>query len=397
MTILYITENIDQSFVYDDICLLAADNNRVVVIVQETVLEQFNWPNNVELHVLKLDAFIWNFKSILWIFNRLISEVVFTKWIMHLKQAIGILKYNQLKANAIINFCKQNQLNIDLVYAFWFYDLTYFTILKSHFKQCKFIARAHGGDLYEYRSSINNRPLFRKAQLNVIDSLYAVSQNGSQYLKQLYPQYAHKINFQYIGSQFHDYVSQMPHSVALVSCSNIRDVKRVYLIAEALQHINIQLTWYHIGDQNLEAKNDPTIEKYQVAIEALKHKTNIHYKALGKYSHQQVFDFFKSTAVSVFISTSSAEGLPISIMEAMSFGIPILATDVGACNEMINSETGLLMPANVNPQQIADFIISLIPNSQSAEFRQGIRLYWQQHFNLESNHKAFINRLHEIH
>ena len=115
MTILYITENIDQSFVYDDICLLAADNNRVVVIVQETVLEQFNWPNNVELHVLKLDAFIWNFKSILWIFNRLISEVVFTKWIMHLKQAIGILKYNQLKANAIINFCKQNQLNIDLV------------------------------------------------------------------------------------------------------------------------------------------------------------------------------------------------------------------------------------------------------------------------------------------
>ena len=239
--------------------------------------------------------------------------------------------------------------------------------------------------------------MFRKAQLNVIDSLYAVSQNGSQYLKQLYPQYAHKINFQYIGSQFHDYVSQMPHSVALVSCSNIRDVKRVYLIAEALQHINIQLTWYHIGDQNLEAKNDPTIEKYQVAIEALKHKTNIHYKALGKYSHQQVFDFFKSTAVSVFISTSSAEGLPISIMEAMSFGIPILATDVGACNEMINSETGLLMPANVNPQQIADFIISLIPNSQSAEFRQGIRLYWQQHFNLESNHKAFINRLHEIH
>lgn len=396
MTVLYLTENIDQSFVYDDICLLAADNYRVVVMVQEPVQKAFNWPQNVEIHQLQLAAYKWGLQPILWLFNCLLKELIFTKWITHLKQAIGILKYNQIKANAIIKFCKNQSIAPDLVYAFWFYDLSYFSILKSQFKGSQLIARAHGGDLYEYRSSINNRPLFRKTQLNALDALYTVSQNGSQYLKQLYPQYAHKIKCQYIGSQMHDYIPQLPQSVVLVSCSNIRDVKRVYLIAEALQHIHIPVTWYHIGDQNLAAKNDPTIQQYQIAIEALKQKANIQFKAMGQYTHQQVFDFYQSQAVSIFISTSSAEGLPISIMEAMSFGLPILATDVGACNELVNSATGLLMPADVKPNQIADCIMALLPKSQSADFRQGVRRYWEQHFNLQTNHLQFIQSINEL-
>jgi hypothetical protein len=111
MTVLYLTENIDQSFVYDDICLLAADNNRVVVMVQEPVQKAFNWPQNVEIHQLQLAAYKWGLQPILWLFNCLLKELVFTRWITHLKQAIGILKYNQIKANAIIKFCK-NQITL---------------------------------------------------------------------------------------------------------------------------------------------------------------------------------------------------------------------------------------------------------------------------------------------
>ena len=90
------------------------------------------------------------------------------------------------------------------------------------------------------------------------------------------------------------------------------------------------------------------------------------------------------------------EGLPISIMEAMSFGLPILATDVGACNELVNSATGLLMPADVKPNQIADCIMALLPKSQSADFRQGVRRYWEQHFNLQTNHLQFIQSINEL-
>jgi len=45
--------------------------------------------------------------------------------------------------------------------------------------------------------------------------------------------------------------------------------------------------------------------------------------------HNDVLNYYASNPVDVFINTSSSEGLPVSIMEAMSFGIPVIATNVG--------------------------------------------------------------------
>jgi glycosyltransferase involved in cell wall biosynthesis len=46
----------------------------------------------------------------------------------------------------------------------------------------------------------------------------------------------------------------------------------------------------------------------------------------------------------LFILPSYREGLPNSLIEAGSFGIPLLATDINGCNEIIeNNETGILV------------------------------------------------------
>ena len=52
----------------------------------------------------------------------------------------------------------------------------------------------------------------------------------------------------------------------------------------------------------------------------------------------------------IFILPSLREGLPTVVIEAMSYGLPVIATDVGGTSELlINGETGFLIkPSDVD-------------------------------------------------
>jgi glycosyltransferase involved in cell wall biosynthesis len=65
------------------------------------------------------------------------------------------------------------------------------------------------------------------------------------------------------------------------------------------------------------------------------------------------------TAADCFLLTSISEGIPLTIIEAMAAGLPVVATRVGGMSEVVvDGTTGLLSPAGAD-ESLAEHILSL--------------------------------------
>jgi phosphatidylinositol alpha-1,6-mannosyltransferase len=83
---------------------------------------------------------------------------------------------------------------------------------------------------------------------------------------------------------------------------------------------------------------------------------------LGRKIQAELIDILSVT--DVFVNPSYSEGLPTSIMEAASIGLPIIATDVGGTGEIITDyKTGILIKA-ANRSQLEQKLRELLTNTE---------------------------------
>ena len=60
-------------------------------------------------------------------------------------------------------------------------------------------------------------------------------------------------------------------------------------------------------------------------------------------------------AAEIFVMPSRSEGLPMALLEAMAYGMAVLATDVGGIPEVVEPEVdGLLVTPSERPPEMAD-------------------------------------------
>lgn len=295
-----------------------------------------------------------------------------------------------LVTRAELAFLKKNRL-IDIFMApntcYFYWGLRWSQVLPFiQGIQAKVIVRFHGSDIYEH---LNHDYIpFRSIQLQKINMAVFISRFGNEYLTKQYPQILKNSVISRLGTvdnglnPYRDH-----HIITLVSCSNLVRVKRVTLITQCLKYLDFKLKWIHIGD-------GPEMSKIKMLAENL--PDNIEVNLDGSITHHDLMKFYQSTGISAFINVSSSEGIPVSIMEALSFGIPVIATDVGGVSEIADNETGVLMPSDISPESLSLEIKKLINREDYSNIRIKARKRWEERCNAEKIYPEFAEMLKEI-
>ena len=94
------------------------------------------------------------------------------------------------------------------------------------------------------------------------------------------------------------------------------------------------------------------------------------------------------SAVDVVLSTSDNEGIPIALIEAQLAGLPVVATDVGSCAEVIKSgKTGFVVTKSKD--ELVNALSTLINNSKKREaIGKAAKLNAEKLFTVEKMNKT---------
>ncbi len=349
---------------------------------------------------IKLSALLFKYMSLLFVLLKeeinAISSVYGDK--LNTKQ-IKQMWHDAVKAIELASFIKKNILkelsNNAVIYSYWQNSATVAALLvRKEFPGHKVICRAHRGDLYFYAQEIHYLSYRRFISEN-IDKLFFISDDGMKYQTQLLKKsYAGFVVSRLGVKKERELIPKKKLGKrTIVSCSNIIPVKRIELIVKALALVEeIEIKWIHFGGGYLEDSVKDT------AKQMLSSKTNIKYCFKGKTDNKVIHRFYAENQIDLFINVSESEGIPVSIMEAINYGIPVLATDVGGVGEIITEAFGKLIKKNLSPAELANHIKTFFENSpQSLDtYSKKAREFGRDNYSSEKNYNDFIKQIQTI-
>ena len=171
----------------------------------------------------------------------------------------------------------------------------------------------------------------------------------------------------------------------IVSCSNIIPVKRVDLIANVIAQLGHECEWTHIGDGPLLGDVKSITKKYPEGVSV---------NFTGRITNAEVLAIYQNEPVDLFINLSESEGVPVSIMEALAHGIPVVATDVGGSSEIIDSENGRIVDVDEPISNVVAAVVSLLEDEgHRLKARDAARRMAEGRCSAERNYKAFAGML----
>ncbi len=285
-----------------------------------------------------------------------------------------------------------------VIYCYWF---TYycFTLAQLYGENpnIKLVTRAHRFDLYD-DGYMGERQPFKRQMDRKFDSIVFIAEHGRRYYLEKYAVNGDSNKYRV----FHLGVKPVSGPVLkrderkseflLVSCALVIPRKRVEMIVDALAQIHdIPIRWIHFGD-------GPCLEELRSRCEEkLSSLNNIEYELKGYVDSEEIMRFYGENCVDAFVTTTASEGCPVSIQEAMAYGIPVIGTAVAEIPYMIQGN-GILLSENPDSDEVENAIRDILnlDSERANAMREKSYHIWKEQFNAEINAARFAEFLAEV-
>ena len=319
------------------------------------------------------------FSPLFYFFKKLISEKAYTSLYKFKKYIATAITCRCILADKNFRFLNRQAMG-STIYFYWGIGIAY--VLPFIRNKDKKIVRFHGTDLYLERRPEKYIPFRKEVYENLTKAVF-ISQQGLEYARKNFGCYHFKGFTSYLGTQDHGISVQtsLDSTIHLLSCSHVVPVKRIPLILKSLRLIqDHSIEWTHLGGG----------KDFQILQESLQDlPPNLSVHLTGAITNREVIEHYLHHPVDLFVNVSSSEGLPVSIMEAISFNIPVIATNVGGTNEIVTSESGVLLDPHFSAQELADQIVRVYEHKD----RFHPRRLWEEKFNAGKNYPRFISQI----
>lgn len=296
----------------------------------------------------------------------------------------------------VLRFIESRAIDVEVAifYTYWLSSVTEGLVLagktRSHAPR-SIVSRAHRGDLYEDRSVLSRLP-GRSATLAGLATLFVISEHGRAYVSKLYPwQTKYVVSRLGVPDPGRLGMASDDGVLRIASCSFLREVKRVDLLFDALVILAQRcperaFEWTHIG-------GGQPWEKFRSRA-AADAPGNLVCNLVGHFDNHRVIATYLTEHFDVFVNVSSSEGIPVSIMEAQSCGIPVIATAVGGTSEIVSDRVGKLLASDPTPQMIARAIIEFMEECErGTDKRAPSHANWRENYSAATNYQQFAKTL----
>ena len=396
-----------EPFLETEIKFHALHFDKIYILVPKLAKDQshhfnFQLPSNVIVAQFEYTIGFWErliglkylFSYIFW------KEIKIIKFTYHLKISRIIIKTllstlirGEHFAYQVKKFLKANRIPFHRTtcYTYWCNEYTLgIGNLRRRYKISGAFSRIHNWDLFFERAPNQYLPL-RSSMFNRLDAVFPVSEQTSLYIQKKVPQVnSEKLIVSYLGVEKVQELrlEKKETTLKILSLAFLGKVKRIDLLVSALEQLEgFNVEWHHIGEGN------DHLDIKQYAFNRLFNKSNIKYVLTGDISKKAVYDYLNKTHFDLLINTSSYEGIPVSMMEAMSFSIPVIGTNVGGVSEIIeDGKNGYLLSPNPEPSEIIERLSQLYYLSEENYFSMRTNAYqtWKNKFNAEANYSELI-------